>query len=276
MDQEERSILEEYERRPRVLTEAFLAAIPWHDVRNHPVPPSMIPVLRYMAEVERLTERFAADLRRTPTWHNPVIRRFIERWSSEEVLHGELLMRFLAEAGLPHDPAWYAKVERDLPRAYLFSSRISTPFLSRLMGGKAFEAVHMVWGTISEYSTLNGYGRLRELAAHPVLDIILGGIMAEEARHARFYWKMSHAKLARSAYSRFIARNVIERVWKPVGEGPRYRAQTREVIRVLFAGNGGVEYFDAKVTARLRRLPGFGDCTRVTDRIAETALADRH
>src|SRR5436190_23926035 len=93
-------ILCQYEARPRALSNEFVAKIPWSEVSKYPLDPRWIPVLRYMRNIEKLTEVYFEELRRTPTLKDPVVRRFMERWNEEEAQHGDLLNRFLTEAGV--------------------------------------------------------------------------------------------------------------------------------------------------------------------------------
>ena len=98
-----KEVLDWYERQPRTLTKEFISNINWRDVRNHPLDEKFIPVLLYMRDVETLTDVYYEELRRTPTGKDPIIRKFMERWSAEEQTHGELLNQFLNEAGVRTD-----------------------------------------------------------------------------------------------------------------------------------------------------------------------------
>ncbi len=98
-----KEVLEWYERQPRTLTDEFISKIDWNDVRNHPLDEKLIPVLKYMRDVEVLTDIYYEELRRTPTGKNPIISKFMERWALEEITHGELINRFLNEAGVETD-----------------------------------------------------------------------------------------------------------------------------------------------------------------------------
>jgi hypothetical protein len=89
----------------------------------------------------------------------------MERWSAEETLHGELLNRFLAEAGFSSDEKWQDDVRNAVSRVYRFNSRMTT-ILTNLVGRK-FTATHMTFGAIHEMSTTQGYRRLMKLADQP-------------------------------------------------------------------------------------------------------------
>src|SRR5215831_16008328 len=150
-------VLHDYETRSRALTPEFVSRIPWSEIRRYPLDERFLPVLVYMRDVERFTEVYFEELRRTPTGKDPTIRRFMERWNAEEAQHGELLNRFLGEAGMPSDPQWYEKVKAEIPFRYKFENRLYGA-VTKLFG-KNFSATHMVWGAINELTTLQGYRR---------------------------------------------------------------------------------------------------------------------
>ncbi|HTK59699.1 MAG TPA: ferritin-like domain-containing protein [Candidatus Baltobacteraceae bacterium] len=275
----ERSLLERqqeiydwYAKEPRFLSKTYLDSIPWHEVRNHEIKPELIGVMYYMRDVEKLTDVYFAELQKTPTGKNAPIQAFMERWRTEESLHGDLMNRFLEEAGYPSDEKWFDKVKASIP----FSNRLHTAVTQPLLTigfGRDFSAVHMTWGAINEYSTMNGYSRLREMARHPVLDRMLDGIMREESRHAQYYWRTAKTMLDDSPYRQKLARFFIDRFWTPVGEGSKPRRDTAMVVRTLFGGDEGLRKFDGSVSSIIRRLPGFEDCSTVTDVTADFAAA---
>ena len=105
----DREILDWYERQPRALTKDFVDRIPWRDVSNYELNPAFVPVLIYMRDVEYFTEIYYRELMRTPTGRDPIIKKFMDRWSAEESQHAELLNRFLNEAGIPTTEKWQAE-----------------------------------------------------------------------------------------------------------------------------------------------------------------------
>ena len=162
-----KDVLDWYEKQPRALTGEFISAIKWEDVRKYPLDEKLIPVLLYMRDVETLTDMYYEELRRTPTGKDPVISKFMERWSTEEQTHGELLNRFLNEAGVETDEKWKGQVKDAVSSLYTVNNYLITT-LTNLVG-KRFTATHMTFGAIHEMSTTQGYRRLSELADHPVL-----------------------------------------------------------------------------------------------------------
>ncbi|MBT1569822.1 hypothetical protein KK471_29910, partial [Klebsiella pneumoniae] len=87
----------------------------------------------YMRDVETLTEMYHEELRRTPTGRDPVIAKFMERWGVEEITHGEVLNRFLNEAGFQTPEDWQRQVRRNVPIGYTVSTYLLTS-LTNLLG----------------------------------------------------------------------------------------------------------------------------------------------
>jgi len=266
----ESDVLEWYENQPRAISKEFLDSIPWDEVRDHPLNPAFQPVLVYMRDVESFTEIYYEELLRTPTGKNPVIRKFMDRWSGEENQHGDLLNRFLNEAGYPTSECWMQEAKAAIPFRYTFENRLY-PLITNCFG-KSFSGAHMVWGAINEMTTLQGYRRLWSLAGHPVLEKLLRAIAQEEAIHSHFYWSIARLKLEQSGFTRNLSRFIIGKFWTPVGQGTKPQQETDYVISTLFKGEEGVEFFDRNVNQRLEQLPGFDGLGRVTQRIARIAL----
>ncbi|OGL63155.1 hypothetical protein A3C09_02705 [Candidatus Uhrbacteria bacterium RIFCSPHIGHO2_02_FULL_47_44] len=259
-----------YQSEDRVINKSFLDSVPWKDVTLHEIDKKFLPVLLYMRDIETMTEVYFEELMKSPTGKDPVIREFMERWVTEEPVHGELLNRFMEEAGFNPDADWKAKGFALIPVSYTKRSKLNQ--LIAMPFGKRFAAVHMTWGAINEYSTLTGYRRLWELADHPVLTYLLKAIAREEARHSLFYWSVARIHLAESRFSQVLSRNIIDRFWTPVGQGIKTEADSNLVIRTLFAGEGGVDTMKKFVNDRVAQLPGFENLTRVTDRITQASM----
>jgi hypothetical protein len=267
----ERDVLDWYERQPRALTAEFLRGLDRGEAARHPLDPAFVPVLEYMRDVESYTEVYHKELLRTPTGRDPVIGRFMERWVAEEDDHGELLNRFLAEAGAGACGGWRERARAAIPVRYTLGAYAST-FVTNLFG-RGFGGAHMVWGAINELTTLQGYRRLWESARHPLLEKILRAVAREESAHANFYWAVARVKLLRSRRARWLARAAVERFWTPVGEGAKPRRETDYVIGTLFGGRDGLDLFEARVARRVRALPGFENLQTLTRRMAEVGAS---
>ena len=270
----EKQALEWYESEERVLTPAFIEALPWDQVRETAVKKVLVPILRYMRDVENFTTIYYEELVSGPTGKNPYIKRFMDRWKSEEPTHAALLHRFLHEAGFEDTTDVPAATPQDVP----FGKKLVKPIKSLFtkLFGDHFGAVHMVWGAINEQCTLIGYKRLWERADHPVLEEILRAIVREEARHAFFYWSVARIHLLRAPFTRRLSRFVINRFWSPVGQGMKPKDEINHVIRFLFPDKDGVQFFHQHVNERIARLPGFAKLVRVTDRVAEVVPGRRY
>jgi len=262
----ETEVLAWYEKQPRAISREFIDTIPWREISNHPLNPAFVPILFYMRDVEFFTDLYHKELLRTPTSRDPVIRKFMERWTVEELQHADLLNRFLSEAGLPTSENWQAEALEKIPWHYTFGSYVADYTAHAF--GKYFHGTHMVWGAINEITALNGYRRLAELAGHPVLSRLLAGFVQEESIHANFYWSIAKLKLTKAKFSRRVARFAIDKFWTPVGQGTKSRHETNYVMASLFRGPAGLEFFEQKITNRIGRLPGFNGIQSITNKVA--------
>jgi hypothetical protein len=262
-----KEVLDWYEKQPRTVTDEFIGNIAWNDVKKYEIDERLIPVLFYMRDVESLTDVYYEEMRRTPTGKDPIISKFMERWGVEELSHGELINRFLSEAGIPTEEKWRQKVKKAVPLTYTLNTYL-VGYLTGLIG-KKFTATHMTFGAIHEMSTGQGYRRLIKLANHPVLTEILTGILREESAHTRFYASIAQIELKQSETARKIARFIVKNFWTPVGQGSKPKKQTDYTIGTLFNGEEGIEWFDRTVSQKLQTFPGFAGLTKITERIAK-------
>jgi hypothetical protein len=267
----DKEVLDWYERQPRALSREYVNSIRWNEVKNYPLNPGFIPVLIYMRDIEYFTDMYYQELRRTPTGKDPVIRKFMDRWSIEELHHGNLLNRFLEEAGFPTGKNWQEEAMRKIPRLYTIGSYAVD--IAAIPFGKYFHGAHMVWGAINEITAMNAYRRLSDLAGHPVLKQLLTGIVQEESIHGSFYWNVARVKLAETKFSRTLARFIIGKFWSPVGQGAKPKSEANYVMATLFPGREGLELFDQKIGTRIERLPGFTGFKGLTERIAPIVQA---
>ena len=207
MFETDKEVLDWYERQPRALSKEYVNSIRWNEIKDYPLNPAFVPVLIYMRDIEYFTDMYYQELLRTPTGRDPVIRKFMERWSIEELHHGNLLNRFLEEAGFPTGKNWQAEATRKIPKGYIVGSFIVDHAVRPF--GRHFHGAHMVWGAINEITAMQAYRRLSDLAGHPVLKQLLIGIVQEESIHSSFYWNVARVKLAETKLSRSLARFVI-------------------------------------------------------------------
>ncbi len=262
-------VLRWYEAQPRALTDEFIDAIPWDDVRHYDFDPKFIPCLLYMRDVETLTEMYHAELRRTPTGRDPVISKFMERWGIEEVTHGEVINRFLNALGIKTDPDWQRQVHAAVSRSYHANTYLFTT-LTNLMG-RQFTGTHMTFGAVHEMTTGQAYRRMSELAGHPILSKILTAIIREESAHTQFYWSMARLELRKNDFAKRLARFVVKNFYYPVGQGSLAADRTRYTVGLLFNEDESLDSLDTTVTRRLQQLPGFEGVDTVTRTIGAVA-----
>ncbi len=264
-------VLNWYEGNPRTLTKEFIDGIPWNDVKNYPLDPKFVRVILYMRDVEVLTDMYHQELKRTPTGRDPVISKFMERWGVEEITHGEVLNRFLNEAGYPTEEKWMRKVREGVSRGYEINTQLITSLTNLI--GRRFTATHMTFGAINEISAMQAYRRLMMLADHPVLDIILRAIIREESTHAQFYSSVAKLELRRSDLAQKLARFLVRKFWLPVGQGAKTASEAQYPIRVLFSGEEGLMWIEEKISKRVQEFPGFKNLATVKETLC--AIASR-
>jgi tRNA isopentenyl-2-thiomethyl-A-37 hydroxylase MiaE len=260
-------VLNWYEKQPQTITKEFMESIAWEDVKKFPLDKNFIPVLVYMRDVETLTEMYHQELMRTPTGKDKIISKFMDRWGTEELVHGELINRFLNEAGFETSNIWQSEMKKEVSWSYKVNAYVSTMLTNCI--GKKFTGVHMTFGAINEMSTLQGYRRLIKLANHPVLTQILRGIMREESAHTQFYWHIARLELQKSEFAQKLARFVISNFWAPVGQGAKAVKDSNYTIKTLFGDQEGLAWIDKNITQKLHNLPGFSDLNTITERITE-------
>jgi hypothetical protein len=266
-----KEVLDWYEKQPRALTDKFINDIPWNEVKNYPLDKRFIPVLLYMRDVETLTDLYHRELCRTPTGKDPVISKFMERWGVEEITHGEMLNRFLNEAGFETEDTWQDQVRRTVPSLYKANAYLLT-VLANLIG-KKFTATHMTYGAIHEMSASQAYRRMLRLADHPVLTHILNAIIREESAHTQFYWSIARLELRNSTIAQRISRFVVDYFWQPVGQGSLAKKRTHYTIGTLFGQEEGLAWVDKTITRRVAELPGFSGITKINE---VTAMINRN
>jgi hypothetical protein len=242
----------------------------WDSVAGTDVAPEVVDCLVYMRDVEGFTDRDLVGLtaHRT-TLGDPLIRRFLDIWRSEEAGHARALDRFLRAYGAPRGAPLPARQPPPPSVAPAFER-----IIARTGGtvGKVVAAAHMAWGAANELLTLNGYRILARRCDHPMLAELLSRIAAQEARHYSFYMLQAEWRLGASRAARTVLPRLLRKSWTPVGIGDGYKSP-QEFERVLtFLGRGpeGERAID-RMDERFRALPGFGEL-RIY-RAATTAFA---
>jgi rubrerythrin len=230
----------------------------WSSAGSIELPADVIATLVYMRDVEGFTDRDLVGLtaHRT-TLGDPIIRRFLHVWRSEEAGHSAAIGRFLDEYGQQRGEAI---PPRQLPPPAVVSRLERT--VARIGGpvGTVVASAHMAWGAANELLTLNGYRLLAGRCGHPMLAELLRRIAAQEARHYSFYLLQAEWRLASSRLARTALRRVLSRAWTPVGVGEGYKrpSEFERVLTYLTSGREGQRLIE-RMDNRFSALPGFGD-----------------
>jgi len=268
-----KEVLDWYEAQPASLTDDFRSAIDWSQVRKYSFNERLVPVLFYMRDVESLTDMYYRELRRTPTGRDRDISKFMERWGEEELVHGEVLNRFLNELGFETNERWQDQVRTSVGYFYRAHAYAITTLTNLI--GKQFTGTHMVFGAINEMTTGQAYRRLMKIADHPVLTRILRAIIREESLHTSFYASVARLELEKGPIPQKLARFVIDRFWEPVGGGALGQARSNYVIAQLFGDDEGRRVLDTTVTKRLNEFPGFDGIAKIDESVEKCIQAGR-
>jgi hypothetical protein len=229
----------------------------WSRVAEHPLGDPELDWLTYATQIEWGTEHYFAVL---DISRDPLVHRFLRAWLAQELVHAQLLRRFLSELGVRVEPvhdAWRKRLARWRGK--------QVNRLARLLIGDDFFAVHMAWGAVNELSTQRFYGVIRSRTPNPVLRELLRDVMAQEALHYAFYRNVAIRRLTGNRRAQRIVRFALARWWTPVGVGLRPR---RDADRVIAGILGGRPDIAVEMDAQLDRIPGLGGL-----RLAQSALA---
>jgi len=228
----------------------------WEAVPRTAVAPEVVDCLVYMRDVEGFTDRdLVGFTAHRSTLADPLIRRFLGIWRSEEAGHTQALDRFLTGYAAGRDvtvPSRPAPPAATVPFAERVMARIGGPV------GTVVTTAHMTWGAANELLTLNGYRLLADRCGHPTLATLLRRIAAQEARHYTFYLLQAQWRLATSRTARTVLPRILRGAWTPVGVGDGYKspAEFGHVLRFLAQGDDGRRAF-TRMDARFAALPGF-------------------
>lgn len=242
----------------------------WASVGTVEVDPEVVDTLVYMRDVEGFTDRDLVGLvaHRT-TLADPLIRRFLDVWRSEERVHSEVLDRYLAR--------YAAARGLDVPDRQQAPPGVA-PLGERVVAhvrgpvGRVVAAAHMAWGAANELLTLNGYRLLAERCGDPLLRTLLTRIAAQESRHYSFYLLQAEWRLAASPVARWALPKVLDGTWTPVGIGDGYKSREEfdRVLAYLASGRDGRSAIE-RMDRRFAALPGF-DRLRIFTEATAAAL----
>jgi hypothetical protein len=230
-----------------------LSDIDWAEVPKHPLTPEARRTLRYFMQTEGSTFFYTKALLATrASYTEPELAPFISVWNYEEEFHGRAFRRFIEACGTQVDQSF---------RTEMFLSRgpgehvdeIGQKVLS-VVFPHAWPAVHMVWGTIQEWTTYTAYQALIDRVNHPILSEICRRIMKQELRHFAFYRDHARRRLAADKHTQTVVSYALKIGWTPVGDGMNARSEVLHALRFLFDGMDGPTI--AGIERKVRELPG--------------------
>ena len=262
-----------------------LSEVEWHRVRERPLIPEEIRVVRYMMDIESHTVIFLRDLLATHAAFDPEVTSFLSFWAYEEYWHGEAFSRLLGEAGVPvapdpsevvlHDVAYPTRRKRvySIRRALGVSGSLGR--LGTLIGSaisdREFIAIPMTWGMVNELTTARAYRRMVESTDNVTLAQILRAIGKQERRHFAFYKAQATHRLRISGRARTLVRFAMDHLWEPVGTGVRPQEDTDFTVCYSFNDAPGVAEL-REMDAVIAALPGL-EGTAYLQRAARAAAA---
>ncbi len=220
--------------------------------REKPLDEDVLRCVRYMHDVEHHTTCYLRNLLNTKAHHDPEITDFLTIWNYEEHWHGEALGQVLRAHG---EPAGATRVAAMRERLGWKLTGSPLPWLALSSVTRHFLAVHMVFGTINEWTTQGGYARVVTLADHPTLGELLRRIMKQEGRHIDYYRTKSVELLEGDRAAQKTVRRFLKVLWSPVGTKVMPTDETRHLVQTLFGGPEGTVISD-RVDRRIDALGG--------------------
>lgn len=251
----------------RVTGHVDLEGIDFDSFGDHPLAPEHLQCVRYMHDVEQHTACYLRNLLNTRAHHDPDVTAFLTLWNYEEYWHGDALARVLAAH---HEPAGTPRIATMRRRMGWRLTVSPVVWMAFSASTRHFLAVHMAFGAINEWTTQAGYARLATLADHDTLRQLLRRIMRQEGRHIDYYASNAARLLAVSPAARRTTRALIRTLWNPVGAKVMPLDDTRQLIRTLFATDGGPEVA-TRLDRRVDSLPGLGGMHLMTRALARYA-----
>jgi hypothetical protein len=230
-----------------------LSDIDWSAVPRQRLTPEELRTLRYFLVTEGSTFFYVKGLMATrASIEEPDFAPFLCAWMYEEEFHGRAFRRFLEAYGeaIPSSYRGQAYASRTAGERI---DELGQAALSQLFP-EAWPAVHMVWGTIQEWTTYAAYQALIDRTCHPILTVLCERIMKQELRHFAFYREHARKRLAASRSAQRLTTYALKLAWTPVGDGMSERADVCHAIRYLFDGADGTAI--RAIERKVRELPG--------------------
>lgn len=164
--------------------------VAWDRLDPSKVDPGIVPLVKAAAMVERNGTDYAVYLSRV--FHDdPDFCQAADRWSVEEVQHGDALGRWASLA----DPGWDYEAAF---RRYRDGYKLPLDADSSVRGSRTGE---LIARCMVETGTSSYYSALADATAEPVLQQICRLIAADEYRHFKLFYDHMRRYLAREKIS---------------------------------------------------------------------------
>ncbi len=172
----------------------------------------LVEVLDYFMMIESLVPvTYAPQLRLTPAYLYPSLKKFIDKWELEEAKHGEVLKLYLEKHGHVTKAVSERKQSFKYYRGMIWTVLLSWPLWY------IYLPTYLVIGGINEATTSAGYWALMNIMKdYPLLVKIVKAIQDEEVKHLNVYKKKSE-KFLKSKWRRMLTLIAVKRNWKPIG-----------------------------------------------------------
>lgn len=197
---------------------------------NVPVPEGMDEILEFFFAIEGLTDGMQRWFKYTPSFLLPSMRRFIAKWTEEEMAHAQVLCAL-----------WKKKV---LTREELdeLALSVASPDFLGVQNYQAFKVwclapifplIHLIFGAVSETITHFAYMRLREKINDSEFTKIVEKIRADESAHYQAYFSAAKA-VSRIWGGRKLVNFLVKNFYSPVGKNMMTRKQQGQVVKFFF------------------------------------------
>lgn len=160
--------------------------VDWAAFRPEAVDPSVVPIVKAAAMVERNGTDYSAYLNRVFT-DDPDFQAAADNWAVEEVQHGDALGRWAMLA----DPGWDYLAAFD---RYRSGYTLPLDAEASVRGSRTGE---LIARCIVETGTSSYYTALADATAEPVLEQICRLIAADEYRHFKLFYDHMRRYLVR-------------------------------------------------------------------------------
>jgi hypothetical protein len=197
--------------------------VPWDRFDRTKLDPEIVALVKAAALVERNGTDYGTYLNRVFV-EDPDFRGAADRWSLEEVQHGDTLGRWAMLA----DPAW------DFEAAFArYKSGYNLPLLAAESSVRGSRTGELIARCMVESGTSSYYSALADGAQEPVLKEICRLIAADEFRHFKLFY--DHMK-------RYLKRERIG-VWRriSIAAGRIGESEDDELAYAYYCGNAAPE-----------------------------------